>query len=342
MKVAYINKPYEIRIDEKELPYCLQDEALLKIVSIGICGSDLNSFRGRNPYLAYPRIPGHEIVAKIISLPDAYDGGLRSGDIVTCVPYFNCGSCYACQKGNVNCCEHNETMGVQRDGAMQEYISMPVDRLIPCNGLSIESAVLIEPFCIAWHGVKKARVKKGDKVLVIGSGTIGVLSAISARLSGAVVYISDIAEEKLEFALSNTWVDGVISNKNQKEFLKKVTEYTEGRGFDVVVEAAGVPSAFVSGINASAYAATMVQIGISPDNVDFMSSLIQKKELKIVGSRNALTCDFKEVVELMKTKKIGLEHLISKRFPFEGCEKAFQFLNENSSRLFKVVVDFCR
>ena len=133
MKAIRIAEPGKIEIVDVETPVARDGEALLRVLYGGICGADVASYTGNQPFTTYPRTPGHEFSAQIVTIPEN-DRGLKSGDIVTCNPYFNCGSCYACRKGLVNACTDNQTMGVQRDGAYQEYITMPVERIIPGKG----------------------------------------------------------------------------------------------------------------------------------------------------------------------------------------------------------------
>ena len=152
MKAIYIEEPGKVVIREIEMPRRKSGEALLKVLYGGICGSDLGSYRGTFAYFAYPRIPGHEFAAEIVEIDDN-DRGLKPGMIVTCNPYFNCGHCYSCERGIVNACMDNQTMGCQRDGAFCEYITMPIERVYDGKGLPPKVLAAIEPFCISYHGV---------------------------------------------------------------------------------------------------------------------------------------------------------------------------------------------
>lgn len=240
MKAIYINAPGEVEIKEIEKPVRKEGEALLKILYGGICGSDLGSYKGTFAYFDYPRIPGHEFSAEIVEIGENSQG-LKPGMVVTCNPYFNCGHCYSCEHGIVNACMDNQTMGCQRDGAFCEYITMPVERIYDGKGLDPKVLAAIEPFCISYHGVSRAGVKAGDKVLVVGAGTIGVLAAIAAKAAGAEVYMSDVAQGKLDMAME-FGIDGVILNSSPEAFDAKVSEITNGNGFDVTIEAVGLPS----------------------------------------------------------------------------------------------------
>ncbi|MBQ4208237.1 MAG: alcohol dehydrogenase catalytic domain-containing protein, partial [Clostridia bacterium] len=164
MKAIEITAPGKIRIIEKAMPQLQEGEALLQVLFGGICGADVASYTGNQPFTTYPRIPGHELSARIVSIPEN-DRGLKAGDVVTCNPYFNCGACYACRRGLVNACHDNQTMGVQRDGGFQEYITMPVERIIDGKGLSAKALALIEPFSISCHALSRAAVKAGDNLL---------------------------------------------------------------------------------------------------------------------------------------------------------------------------------
>lgn len=339
MKTIIINKPGEVEIIEQAMPVRKQGEALLKILYGGICGSDLGTYRGTFAYASYPRIPGHEFSAEIIEISDN-DRNLKPGMIVTCNPYFNCGHCYSCQRGLVNCCTSNETMGAQRDGAFSEYITMPIERIYDGKGLSAKTLALIEPFCISYHGISRANIQPNDKVLVIGAGTIGVLAAVAAKAKGAKVYISDVAENKMNYAIETFGLDGGILNDSPENFIKRVEEITNGNYFDVTIEAVGLPSTFQACIDAAAFGARMVQIGVGKRTHEFDFTLLQKKELNVYGSRNALKKDFLELIDLVKSGKVDLEKIVTNTYNLDEADKAFQDFSKNAASMLKVVIKF--
>lgn len=339
MKTIIINNPGEVDIIEQAMPVRKQGEALLKILYGGICGSDLGTYRGTFAYASYPRIPGHEFSAEIIEIGDN-DRNLKSGMIVTCNPYFNCGHCYSCQRGLVNCCTSNETMGAQRDGAFSEYITMPIERIYDGKGLSAKTLALIEPFCISYHGISRANIQPNDKVLVIGAGTIGVLAAVAAKAKGAKVYISDVAENKMNYAIETFGLDGGILNDSPENFIKRVEEITNGNYFDVTIEAVGLPSTFQACIDAAAFGARMVQIGVGKRTHEFDFTLLQKKELNVYGSRNALKKDFLELIDLVKSGKVDLEKIVTNTYNLDEADKAFQDFSKNAASMLKVVIKF--
>lgn len=350
MRTIIISEPGKVAVTENEIPKVKEGEALLKLLYGGICGSDLGTYRGTFAYASYPRIPGHEFSAQIVEIGEN-ERGLKPGMIVTCNPYFNCQKCYSCERGLVNCCESNETMGAQRDGAFSEYITMPIERIYDGKGLNPKQLALIEPFCISYHGVSRADVKKGDKVLVIGAGTIGVLAAIAAKAKGGEVYIVDVAEEKLQYAYETFGLAGMIKNDSEEAFMNRVNEITgEHHGFDVCIEAVGLPATFQNCIDAAAYGGRIVLIGVGKKNLDFNFTLIQKKELNIFGSRNALKADFTELIDLVKSGEIDLEKIVmnpdstdvkkKSEYELDEADRAFEEFSKYGGSKLKVLIHF--
>lgn len=340
MKAICIEEPGKVTLKDIDKPVRGPGEALLKLLYGGICGSDLGTYRGANAYVSYPRVPGHEFSAEIIEI-DENDAGLKPGMIVTCNPYFNCGKCYSCRRGLVNACTGNETMGVQREGAFAEYITMPVERIYDGKGLDPKVLALIEPFCISYHGVSRADVQKGERVLVVGAGTIGVLAAVAAKARGAEVTICDVAPDKLDYAYQTFGLAHKLLNTSPEAFEKETAALTDGNGFDVTIEAVGMPATFQNCIDAVCYGGRVVLIGVSKRNIDdFFFTIIQKKELNIYGSRNAMKKDFLELIDLVKGGGVALEKIVTNTYKWTDAPKAFAEFSENAGKMLKVVFDF--
>ncbi len=337
MKAIEITKPFEVKIIEKEKPRAKDGEALLKVLYCGICGADVASFTGNQPFTTYPRIPGHEFSAQIVEIPEN-GRGLKAGDIITCNPYFNCGECYACKRGLVNACHDNQTMGVQRDGSFQEYITMPVERIIDGKGLSAKELALIEPFSISAHALSRAEIKKGDRLLVMGAGPIGLFALLKAKALGARVAIADLLESRLELA-KEYGADLIINNKTD-DIKAKCEEFTEGCGFDVCVEACGTPVTFLSCIDLAAHGANIILIGNGKRETTFVHSIILKKELNIYGSRNAFTKDFEELIGLVSSGMVNVLKMISGVYEAENAKQAFDALANNDGSLAKLLIKF--
>ncbi len=333
-----ITKPGEVKIEDVPMPAPGPGEALLKVLYGGICGSDLGTYRGTFVYVSYPRVPGHELAVEVVSAPEN-PYGVKPGVIATVNPYFNCGKCYPCRAGRVNCCTGNQTMGAQRDGGFARYFALPVERVYPAAGLGARETALVEPFCISYHGVKRAGIKPGEKVLVIGAGTIGVLAMLAAKHFGAEVYVADIAPGKLEHAMK-LGADGVLVNSSPETLATWVEEVTHGDGFPVTVEAVGMPGTFQNCIDAVSFAGRVVLIGVSKQNLDFNFTLIQKKELAVYGSRNAVKTDFAEVMEILRARGLKAGAVVTDVYPFAEAANAFAEFSAKAGEKLKVLVDF--
>ena len=336
MKTALINEPFQIAVTDTELPVPREGEALLKVLYGGICGADVASYTGNQPFTTYPRIPGHEFSAQIVSIPDN-DRGLKPGDIVTANPYFNCGGCYSCRRGFVNCCTDNQTMGVQRDGAFREYIVMPVERIYDGKGLSAKELALVEPFTISYHALHRAPVKEGDNVLIVGAGPIGLFALIAAKAQGAKVYVADILQGRLQKAL-HFGADGVI-NSSENDIVAEAMRITSGNGFDVCVEACGQSVTFLACIDCAAFAANIILIGNGKRETTFLHSILLKKELNVFGSRNSYPKDFKAVIDLIASGNVNVLDMVSDVYPIERADEAFKALANNDGSLAKVLVN---
>ena len=339
MKTILIEQPGKIRISETAMPKPKEGEALLKIRYCGICGADVASYTGNQPFTTYPRIPGHEFSAEIVSIPEN-PLGLKAGDVVTANPYFNCGRCYSCQRGYVNCCTDNQTMGVQRDGSFCEYVAMPIERIIPGQGLSAQQLALIEPFSIGYHALSRAHIEPTDKILIVGAGPIGLFALISAKLRGATVYVSDMLAGRLETALEYG-ADGVIDVSKQN-LMEAVNKITGGNGFDICVEACGLSTTFLNCIDAAAFAGTIILIGNGKKETSFLHSVLLKKELNVYGSSNASTKDFKALIQLVAPGKADVLKMVSAVYPLERASEAFEALVHNDGSLKKVLIEISK
>lgn len=336
MKGICIEEPGQVVYKELPIPKRKQGEALLKLLYGGICGSDLGTYRGTFAYADYPRIPGHEFSAEIVEIEDN-ELGLEPGMIVTANPYFNCGTCYSCERGLVNCCERNQTMGAQRDGAFCQYVTMPIQRLYKGQGILAKHLALVEPFCIGYHAMKKAAIKQNEKVLVIGAGTIGTTAAIWAKHMGAEVHVCDKSAEKLDYARNFHFDQYLLSDK---ELPEHAAALTKGNGYDVVAEAVGLPETFQSAIDLAAYGGRVVQIGVGKKTLAFDFTILQKKELSVYGARNAVESDFMAVIKAFRERAIPFEKLITHVFPFEKGAQAFEAFDQNKGSMLKTLIEF--
>ena len=335
MKYIVIPEPGKVEVKEMDKPVLQQGEAILKVLYGGICGSDMGTYKGTFLYASYPRIPGHEFSAEVVEVGDN-DYGIKPGMIVTANPYFNCGKCYSCRRGFVNCCTSNQTLGAQRDGIFRQYYSMPIERIYDGKGLDALTLSMIEPFCISYHSVQRTAVKQGDKVLVVGAGPIGLFAVMAAVLKGAEVYVSDVMQSRLDKALS-LGAKGIIRT-DKEDFAECVKSITNGDGFDVCIECAGLPQTFQNCIDAAAYRGRVGLVGVSKQKLDFAFTQIQTKELDIFGSRNALKKDFVELIDLVRSGKCDVKKIITDVYELENAENAFKEMRDDPSNRLKSVI----
>lgn len=337
MKAIAIKEPYQIGLIDIEKPEPKAGEALLRVLYCGICGADVASFTGNQPFTTYPRIPGHEFSAQIVSIPEN-TAGLKAGDVVTCNPYFNCGSCYSCRRGIVNACVDNQTMGVQRDGAFCEYITMPVERIIPGKGLTAQQLALIEPFSISQHALSRCEIRPGDNLLIVGAGPIGLFALLAAKAKGAVVTVCDMLDGRLAKA-ARLGADHIV-NVSSPDSHEQLAACADNQGFDVCVEACGRSETFLSCIDLAATGARIILIGNGKTETTFLHSILLKKELNVFGSRNAMTTDFKALIDLVASGKVDVTELVSAVYSAEDAAKAFDALTHNDGSLTKVLLRF--
>lgn len=338
MKAIQIISPENIQITECAVPVAGKGEVLLKINYVGFCGSDLNTFLGKNPMVEYPRIPGHEISAVIVSVGEEVPVNIKSGQAVTVVPYTNCGQCSSCRKGRFNACRYNQTLGVQRDGAMQEFITVPWQKLVTGAQLSAKELAMVEPLTVGFHAVDRGRVTNMDTVMVFGCGMIGSGAVIGAVLRGATVIAVDIDDQKLDLA-REIGAHFCINSKNAN-LHDTLQEITGGNGPDVIIEAAGNPLTYRSALEEVAFAGRVVCIGYAKNEVSFATRLWVQKEIDIMGSRNATPCDFEAVISYLKQGSFPLNEMITSTVKPEEAAGAVAAWAANPGQVMKILVRF--
>ena len=325
-----------MKVMEMAAPQMGDNEVLLKMEYVGFCGSDLNTFRGGNPMVKMPVVPGHEVGATIVSVGSKVPEGLKPGMTVTVNPYTNCGKCASCRNGRVNACEHNETLGVQRWGAMREYLALPWEKVIPAGDLSPRTCALIEPMSVGFHAVSRAQVTDIDVVMVIGCGMVGMGAIVRAAQRGATVIAADIDNEKL--ALAHEMGATYTINTLTEDVHARLQEETGGFGPDVVIEAVGSPVTYQMAVNEVAFTGRVVCIGYAKSEVSFQTKYFVQKELDIRGSRNAQPSDFRAVIRYLERGTCPVDCLISREVNPEEASEAMQQWAENPGKVFRILV----
>jgi len=338
MKAIQISKPYVMNVIDIAEPVLGDDEVLLKMKYVGFCGSDLNTYRGGNPMVRMPVVPGHEVGAEVVKVGKNVPEGLKPGMTVTVNPYTNCGKCASCRNGRVNACQHNETLGVQRWGAMCEYISLPWEKVIPAGLLTPRTCALIEPMSVGFHAVSRAQVTDIDVVLVIGCGMVGMGAVVRSVQRGATVVAADIDDEKL--SLARQMGASYTINTMTEDVHARLLEMTSGFGPDVVIEAVGSTPTYQMAVDEVAFTGRVICIGYAKSEVSFQTKYFVQKELDIRGSRNAQPSDFRAVIHYLERGTCPVDRLISNVVTPENAEAAMKQWDENPGKVFRILVEF--
>lgn len=334
MKALIIKNPGEAVVESIKEPVSSAGNLLLKVRMIGLCGSDLNSFRGKNPMVTFPRIPGHEVAATIVSGSKG-NPALAAGVNVTMSPYTNCGKCASCLLQRPNACEFNETLGVQRDGALTEYISMPENKLYT-GSLTIKELCLVEPLTVGFHAVARGRVKAQDSVAVFGCGGVGLGAIAASGFRGARTIGIDVDDDKLNLARKTGAAETI--NTSRESLHQRFLDLTNGMGPDVIIEAIGLPQTFRAAVEEVAFTGRVVYIGYAKEPVAYETRLFVQKELDIMGSRNALPEDFREVIRMLEDHRFPVDGAVSSVLPLADAPNALRAWSENPAGFTKIMI----
>ena len=331
MKALSLLGEGNVTITEIAEPQLLAGDLLLKVEMVGLCGTDLNSFCGRNPLITYPRVLGHEIAATVLE----GNATLAAGTHVTVSPYFGCGKCPACRRGRPNACRYNETFGVQRDGAMTERIAVPAGKVYPSR-LPLKTLCLVEPLTVGFHACSRGRITKDDVVAVFGCGGVGLGAIAGAAFRGARTIAIDLDDAKLATAAKVGATD--IIHSTREDVRERLRDITGGDGPDVVIEAIGLPETFRMAVEEVASTGRVVYIGYAKEPVAYETKLFVQKELDILGSRNALPGDFLEVMAMLDAGKFPVEDAVSAIVPLDEAPSILSQWSANPAAYTKIMV----
>lgn len=338
MKAIEISAPGQVQIVEREQPRPGMGELLLRIGYVGFCGSDLNTFRGLNPLVKLPVIPGHEIGATIEEAGAGVPAHLVPGLHVTVNPYTSCGHCRACRNGRPNACELNETLGVQRNGAMASYMVLPWEKVLPGGDLPVCDLALVEPMSVGFHAVNRGGVARDEVVMVTGCGMIGLGAIVGAVARGARVVAVDVDDSKLALARKlGAWH---TLNSASTSLADGMREITDGMGADVTIEAVGRGETYLACVAETSFTGRMVCIGYAKERVPFETQYFVKKELDIRGSRNATPPDFEAVMDYLTAHPHAASSFVSAVYPPEEAQQALEFWNQNPGQIFRILINF--
>jgi threonine dehydrogenase-like Zn-dependent dehydrogenase len=336
MKALVCTKPGKLEYADMAEPVLKPEHAIIRIKNICICGTDLHAFEGTQPFFSYPRILGHELSGELVDFD--YAPGFQKGDLVTFLPYLNCGICIACRTGKTNCCEKLQVCGVHIDGGMVDYYSIPSRLLVSSQGLNLSELSLVEPFAIGAHGVERAGVLRDEFVLVMGAGPIGITAMEFARLRGAKIIAMDTNSYRLDFCRSKLGIDQII-NAGDNLIVEQLKDITGGEMPSVVIDASGNLKAINQAIHYLAHGGRYVLIGLQKENFSFNHPEFHKKEVTLMSSRNATREDFETVIFNFREKFINPVMLISNRVKFSEAASRFSDWLNPANHTIKAVVE---
>jgi 2-desacetyl-2-hydroxyethyl bacteriochlorophyllide A dehydrogenase len=336
MKALVCQAPGTMQLQDITKPVLEENRALLRITRIGICGTDLHAYEGTQPFFSYPRILGHELAAEIVEI-DGTDR-FRKGELVTFIPYLNCGKCTVCLQGKTNCCVNIKVFGVHIDGGMAEYISVPTRLLLKVNGITPDTVALIEPFAIAAHAVARAKVRTGDNVMIAGAGPIGIAIMFFAKMAGANVIAVDVNEDRLRFTREQVGIEKTI-HPLKGDAISQLAEFTQEDNASVVFDATGNLHALEQGFKYMGHGSTYVLVGLQLKNVSFSHPEFHKREGTLMSSRNATAEDFQNVIDSIASRKIDPLKMVTHHVKFGSVQKEFPRWLDPESKVIKVIVE---
>ncbi|HEX8413312.1 MAG TPA: zinc-binding alcohol dehydrogenase family protein [Sphingomicrobium sp.] len=334
MDVVVCAEPGELRLEQRPKPERAEGEVLVRIRRIGVCGTDMHIYCGNQPFLSYPRVMGHELAGEVAEAPAG--SGLHPGDPVYIIPYIACGTCVACRKGKENCCSNIGVLGVHRDGGLAEFLNVPQRFVKKAEGITLDQAAMIEFLAIGAHAVRRGSPGKGDKVLVVGAGPIGIAVALFAKLRGAEVTAIDGREDRLAFCRDKIGVDATFavgpSTRDELEL------HSGGDFFDLVFDATGSPKAMEAGFAYVAHGGTYVLVSIVPADISFSDPEFHKREMTLMGSRNATAEDFEMVAQAMRDGLVPTAALHTHSADLMNLPETFPGWMEPSAGVIKAIV----
>lgn len=339
MKAIQLAEPKQFRvIDVPEPPPPGPGEAVVKVVRVGVCGTDYSGYLGKMPFFSYPRIPGHELGVEVVAVGDGVKN-VKPGDHAAVEPYINCQTCYSCTRGHTNCCENHQTLGVHCDGGLRPFFTIPARKLHVSTKLTFEQLALVETLGIGLHAVNRANPKPDETVLVIGAGPIGLSVVEFAKLAGSRVIVMDLNERRLRFAREQMGVQETILAKGFDADVKTFTDLTAGKLGNVVVDATGSAKSMAQAYHFAGFASRVVWVGITQDPLTFTQPLMHRREISFLASRNAVSPEFTRIIRLIEGGMLDTRPWITHRAPFDGMIGEFTKWLDPDTGVVKAIVE---
>ncbi len=338
MKTIRLEEPGRLALVETERPPALgEGEVRVRVRRVGVCGTDLHAFRGRQPFFSYPRILGHEL-GVVVEQIGPNPRHIQEGDLCAVEPYLTCGACVACRRGKTNCCTSLRCLGVHTDGGMRESIVVPVEKLHPSDRLSLDQLALIETLGIGAHAVDRAAPEPGENVLVIGAGPIGLSVLQFAALSRARVIVMDVNPDRLAFGASVEGVSAsVLADGGEVD---RLLDLTDGEMPTIVFDASGSAASMARSFDLVAHGGKLVFVGLFAGDVTFHDPSFHRRETTLLASRNATSADFTRIIGLVEAGKIDTSPWITHRARFDRVPDEFASWLDPQNKVIKAMIEW--
>lgn len=333
-----LTEPEKIEVREIEKPVAQEGEVLIEVKRIGICGSDIHAYYGKHPYIRCPIVQGHEFSGRVVELGKGVSG-FKIEDRVTVMPQLTCGRCYQCQHGDYHICENLKVIGCQTNGAAQEFLAVPQELVIKLpDSIDYDYGALVEPVAVGVHAVRKLTEINDRKVLILGAGPIGNLTAQVAKSLGVkAVMIADISDFRLEIA-RKCGIDFQVNNIKQDLAEELKEKFGEAKA-DAIIECVGLGKTINQAINLARKGSEIIVVGVFEEKPVIDFGLIQDRELKVIGSLMYKKDDYETAIDLIQSGKVQLQPLISRHFPIQEYAEAYKYIENNREKTMKVLID---
>ncbi len=335
IKVIICNRPGSLALVERSDPVPQDGEVLIRIRHVGVCGTDMHIYAGKHPFLAYPRVMGHELSGTVVETRGSRR--LRPGDPVYVNPYLSCGTCHACRRSKPNCCMNIRVLGVHTDGGMCELLALPEANVMRADEITLDQAAMVEFLAIGAHAVRRAQIGRDDHVLVVGAGPIGLGVVASVVRGGVAPVVLDVRADRRAFCAATFDVAATVTA--DEGVAARLAELTGDDGFDVVIDATGNATSIEAGFTYVAHGGTYVLVSVVKDTIYFSDPEFHKREMRVLGSRNALADDFSEAVAGLRDGSIPSAALATHRGPLSDVPSLMPRWADPAGGVVKALID---
>lgn len=336
IQISEVKTLKQIDIDEPAAPG--PGQALVKTHRMGVCGTDISCYLGKFPFFDFPRIPGHELGVEVVAVGDGVSN-VSAGDRCSIEPYMNCGECYPCRRGAINCCQNLKVIGVMTDGGLCESFLVRADKLHPSASLTFDQLALVETLAIGCHANDRGAPEGGDHALIIGMGPIGLSTLEFARLTDATISVMDMNQGRLDFVRENYGIENTVLFKGDGSEVERMKEITGGDMYQVITDATGNKHSMGGALQYIASTGRLVYVGITTEEVTFRHPVMHRPEASILASRNALPPDFTRIIQLIEAGTINTDPWITHRTSFTGVMDDFESFTKPETGVIKAIIE---